>query len=94
MRNKSSFHFTSPTAGFLGELGPEVERVDVVRDSSLESDDSYSCGGDWQLCGIGGIVWQMKETLIRLHSWNPHVWREHTRIHSCTNLKSDVFFFR
>ena len=56
MRDKSSFHFTSPTAGFLGELGPEVERVDVVRDSSLESDDSYSCGGDWQLCGIGGIV--------------------------------------
>ena len=63
MRNKSACQFTSPTAEFLGELGPEVERVDVARDSSFESDDSYSCGGDWQLFGIGGIVWQMKETL-------------------------------
>ena len=47
MRNRSAFQFTSPTDGFLGELGPEVERVDVARDSSFESDDSYSCGGDW-----------------------------------------------
>ena len=35
---------TCPTAGFLGELGLEVERNDVASESSLE--DSRSCVGE------------------------------------------------
>ena len=48
---------TCPAAGFLGELGPEFERVDVASESSLEEpDDSCSCVGEWGFFGMGGIV--------------------------------------
>ena len=48
---------TCPADGFLGELGPEFERVDVASESSLEEpDDSCSCVGEWEFFGMGGIV--------------------------------------
>ena len=46
---------------FREELGPELERDDVICDSSLLRDvSSCSCVGELEFLPMGGIVWEGK----------------------------------